>query len=299
MCDALVALAPATAEGVTIFAKNSDRPPDEAQRIMWSPPRLDGIGMRTTHIDIAAHPVATFGCLLVHPTWSWGAEHGVNEAGVAIGNEAIYTTLDPRRVVPALTGMDLVRLGLERADTATGAVEMMLSLIDRCGQGGPCHDPHGSRSGTAYWSSFLVADPTSAFVVETSGQVSAVEQVDTVRAISNRTTIPTFDATHRHPNQPVEMLVDPRWHASNVVLANRPVTLHGMQRHLRSHESCGVDGWSVCMHGRDDTGVTEVTASSMIAELRVDRPSTAHVMIGSPCVGHYAEVIVGDPFSMG
>ena len=36
MCDTLVALAPATAHGVTLFAKNSDRPPDEVQHLLWS-----------------------------------------------------------------------------------------------------------------------------------------------------------------------------------------------------------------------------------------------------------------------
>jgi secernin len=36
-CDTLVALAPATRDGVTIFAKNSDRPPRDCQRIVSLP----------------------------------------------------------------------------------------------------------------------------------------------------------------------------------------------------------------------------------------------------------------------
>lgn len=33
MCDTIVALSPATEEGFTLFGKNSDREPDEAQNI--------------------------------------------------------------------------------------------------------------------------------------------------------------------------------------------------------------------------------------------------------------------------
>jgi len=37
-----------------------------------------------------------------------------DEHGVAIGNEKVYTKANPNKEPPALIGMDLVRLGLER-----------------------------------------------------------------------------------------------------------------------------------------------------------------------------------------
>ena len=273
MCDSLVALGPATDTGRTIFAKNSDRPPDEAQVIERHDPRRSAGTVRCTHIDV--DDVDTIGVTGSRPAWQWGFEHGLNDAGVVAGNETIYTTLDPRGAPPALIGMDLVRLGLERALTAADWVDVVTALLERYGQGGSGH--HGVDR--PYWSSFLVADRYSAYVLETSGREWAVEVVERTRAISNRTTIPAFDATHRHPKQPVERLVDPRWEASKRVLADEPVTVDAVMRHLRSHD--GVDGYSVCMHV---PGV-EATTASLVVELGDEVIS--HWLLGSPCEHEY------------
>lgn len=280
MCDCLVALAP-SASLRTLFAKNSDRPPGEAQRIEWLPPRRDQLGVRTTYVEVERSGPETIGALVSRPWWMWGVEHGVNEAGVAIGNETIYTTLDPRGAEQALLGMDLVRLGLERGASASGAVEVMVDLLERYGQGGSGH--HGVDR--PYWSSFLVADTSDAWVLETSGRVWATERVGSVRAISNRTTIPAFDAEHRHPRQPVATLVDPRLRASEVVLAAPPVTVAALKAHLRSH--VGEEGYTVCMHAGD----VEATTASIVVELG-DRP-LAHVLLGSPCSSVYVPLSVG------
>ncbi|MDQ3107434.1 MAG: C69 family dipeptidase, partial [Actinomycetota bacterium] len=221
----------------------------------------------------------------------WGVEHGVNEAGVAIGNETIYTTLDPRPFPPALTGMDLVRLGLERGATARDALDAMTGLLERYGQGGTGH----LGSERPYWSSFLVADPSEAWVLETSGRQWEAEQVDTVRAISNRTTIPSFDAAHRHPRQPVTTLVDPRWVASRRVLATAPVSVADLISHLRSHAG-GDDGWTICMHVE---GV-EVTTAAMVAELGAPaepaRPT--RFLLGSPCSSVFVPLFVHRPLGL-
>jgi hypothetical protein len=283
MCDVLVALAPVTSDGGTLFAKNSDRPPAERQLVEWSPPRTDHGSLRVTHVEIESHERATLACVVSRPAWGWGAEHGVNEAGVAVGNTTVYTTLDPRGAPVGLTGMDIVRLALERGATAAAAVDVITGLIEQYGQGGSGHDPAQVPNGRPYWNAFLIADPSTAFVVDTSGAEWAVEEVADVRAISNRTTIPEFDAAHRHPRQPVDRLVDPRWRASQRVLADRPVDVDALQAHLRSHDSCGEPGWSVCMH----VAGVEHTTSSMIAELRRGGASTLWVCTGNPCEGDY------------
>ena len=258
----------------------------------WSgaPPRVDACVTRATYIDVAAGSAETFGALISRPLWCWGAEHGVNTAGVAVGNEAIYTTLDPRTAPPALIGMDLVRLALERAGDAAGAVSVITSLLERYGQGGSGHDPRLVPGGRPYWSSFLVADPRSAYVLETSGTSWAVEEVAMTRAISNRTTIPEFDRVHRHPRQPVEQRVDPRWHAGIRLLAECPVTMWAMERHLRSHDSCREPGWSVCMH----VAGVEATTASIIAEMSDDASPEVWALTGHPCEVAYASWTVDE-----
>ena len=245
MCDCLVALPRASASGVTLLAKNSDRPPDEAQHLEWLPPRRDERSLKVTYMQVAPAPGHTIGVVGSRPWWMWGLEHGVNEAGVAIGNEAIFTTLDPHGLPARLIGMDLVRLGLERGESAHAAIEVMIGLLERYGQGGSGHygvdDP--------YWSSFLVADHGEAWVLETSGREWALERVQRVRAISNRTTIPAFDAAHRDPAMPTEVVTDPRLRASHAVLAADPVTVSALRAHLRDHTS-GDGGFSMYARSR-------------------------------------------------
>ncbi len=289
MCDCLVALAQYSRNGQTLFAKNSDRPASEKQIIRFNPSRHDTNDVWATHISVAPFSGKTLANVLSLPEWCWGAEHGVNEAGVAIGNETIYTVDDPRQAPDALIGMDLVRLALERATTAVEACDVIAALISEYGQGGSGHDTRGDAPRRPYWSSFLVADPTDAWVVETSGSVVSRLKVESTWAISNRTTIPDFDAAYRHPKQPVHLLVDPRLNASRAVLANTPVDVEALKQHLSSHVG-GDNGWTVCMHARHDDVVVETTTASMIAELDANN-SVVHWAQGSPCETPYQHAL--------
>ena len=185
MCDTMVALPPAAAGGSVLFAKNSDRERDEAQFLDLVPAarHAEGAGLRCTYIDIP-QVARTHAVLLSRPYWLWGAEMGANEHGVVIGNEAVFATLPPART-PALIGMDLVRLGLERAATAAEAVAVITQLLEAHGQGGNC----GHRHEHFYDNSFLIADASEAFVLETIGRMWAVERCPPVRAISNALSI--------------------------------------------------------------------------------------------------------------
>ena len=74
---------------------------------------------------------------------------------------------------------------LERSRSADEALTAVTGLIEEYGQGGSGHDPRHAPQGRPYWNSFLVADPVSAFVIDTSGLEFAVETVVSTRAISN------------------------------------------------------------------------------------------------------------------
>lgn len=187
MCDTVVVVTP---HGVG-FAKNSDRAANEAQVLDWQPAREHPprAVVRCTWISI---PQArrTHAVLLSRPFWQWGAEMAANEHGVIIGNEAVFT----RAAVPpsGLTGMDLLRLAVERADSAERAAAVILELCAAHGQGGGCEH---EQPGFSYFSSFLIADRRRAFVVETAGREHAVQEVQGARTISNGLSIPGFAET--------------------------------------------------------------------------------------------------------
>lgn len=181
-CDTLVATATATAERGVIFAKNSDRAPDECQHLRIYPAR-DWASGATVRCQYLTLPQArrTYRVLGSQPFWLWGFEHGVNERGVAIGNEAIWTTA-PRQQI-GLLGMDLIRLGLERGASAREGLDVMAALLEEHGQGGSPR--HNDPNATCYDSSFILADPREAWVLETSGRDWVARRVDGVYSISN------------------------------------------------------------------------------------------------------------------
>jgi secernin len=163
MSDTMVAVGKATADGSVILAKNSDREPNEAQHIVIIPSAIheESEAVKCTYIEIP-QVRETYGVLLSKPFWMWGCEMGANECGVAIGNEAVFT--NPRAgKLPGLIGMDLIRLALERADTAVKALEVMVELLETYGQSGNC----GHLRRQYYHNSFIIADPTEAWVLET------------------------------------------------------------------------------------------------------------------------------------
>lgn len=185
MCDTIVAVPPSTKDAVVWFGKNSDREPGEAQVVEHLPAQkfLAPTKRQCTYLELA-QVAETHEVVLSRPFWMWGAEMGANSRGVAIGNEAVFTKLPVPKT--GLTGMDLLRLALERSATAREALELITRLITDIGQGGLCGYRH---KGFRYHNSFIIADPTEAWVLETADRHWAAERVRGVRTISNLLTI--------------------------------------------------------------------------------------------------------------
>ena len=315
MCDTLCGPG---ADGM-VFAKNSDRPVGEVQLAMPFGRRpTAGCTLRTQYLSIG--DTGAQAVFLSCPTWLWGAEHGVNEFGVAIGNERVSTVHAHAAGRPGLIGMDFVRLGLERARTARDALGILIELLGTYGQGGITNAAHD----TAYDSSFLIADATEAFVLDTAGTEYAAAPVPRGTAISNRLTVGAqwvqaspelgpgddFDR-FRDPGAPTAS-ADTRRAAGLAFLRTQRDKGPGLSpaavaAHLRDHGhgpwgapgSDGVppqrpqppptdpDTASVCMHEPQRS----VTAASFIAVLPTDlaegAPLRVSVALGSPCTSIY------------
>ena len=138
MCDTMVALGNATADGSVLFAKNSDRDPNEAHELILVPraSHSENSSVQCTYIEVP-QVAETYAVLLAKPFQIWGTEMGANERGVVIGNESVFTKV-PYGKEPGLIGMDFIRLALERAGTARGALEVITDLLEIYGQSGNC-----------------------------------------------------------------------------------------------------------------------------------------------------------------
>ncbi|MCX5762948.1 MAG: carcinine hydrolase/isopenicillin-N N-acyltransferase family protein [Gemmatimonadetes bacterium] len=298
MCDTMVRVLP----GRVLFAKNSDREADEPQVIEWHAARdhapSDEVQCTWIAIPQERH---TFATVISRPVWMWGAEIGANEHGVVIGNEAVFTK---ERVpsVGALTGMDLLRLALERATSAEDAVRVLVSLNARHGQGGRCgYEDTGFR----YFSSFAVADPHSAWIVETAGRSVATERVTGVRTISNGLTIPGFAEAHGDLVRTRVSECGTR-RARTTSSTSRADQLPDLMAALRDH---GASAWphyaalngamdAPCMHAGGLLAASQTTAS-WVSELTPEH--TRHFVTGTsaPCLSLFKPVHVDEAFDTG
>ncbi|MCB9598377.1 MAG: C69 family dipeptidase [Sandaracinaceae bacterium] len=318
MCDTMVARGAATADGATLFAKNSDRHPNEAQAIVRVEAREHGAGasVRCTYVEIP-QVARTHAVILSKPFWMWGAEMGVNERGVAIGNEAVFT----KRVMKAgaaLLGMDLLRLGLERAASADEALSVITSLLEAHGQGGEA----GYDGSLRYDNAFIIADADGAWVLETSGRSWVAERVEAARSISNALTIHDAGDLRGGVSPGADFAAEESDRVFTYFGAGRPRQarsacyldeLRGALRpsmlmaFLRSHTEPpdrfdpaeGVLGADVCMHAGYGPVRISHTTGSLVARLGPDGPRVWLTGTSTPCTSVFKPVSFEGPWPGG
>ncbi len=325
MCDTMAATGSATTTGFTLFAKNSDRERNEAQFLEMLPAQTYGRGavVRCTYVAIP-QAARTHAVLLSRPFWIWGAEMGANEHGVVIGNEAVHPRALPQRK-PTLIGMDLLRLGLERSTSAAEAVQVITSLLEQFGQGGSC----GHMSKRYYDNSFIIADRTEVYVLETIGRRWAVEKAGPTRAISNTYTIGTnitaaspdleafaraqgwwqnnqpfdFAAAVTNPDNPGLPGARGRCARATELLARQSGQIDpaAMMANLRDHGAAAennagfhpqqIEGVTICMHAGDGTRRGQSVAA-WVGDLRPE--GAVHWVTGTsaPCTSLFKPVFL-------
>lgn len=313
MCDTLVALGSHTHDGSVLFAKNSDRSPNEPHQVIRTYPvdYPEDATVQCTYMTIA-QVRHTNACLLCKPSWIWGAEMGANEYGVHIGNEAVFTR-EPVNKKSGLTGMDLVRLALERAATARAAVDLIIALIARYGQGGDC----GFDKPFYYHNSFIVTDAYEAYVLETAGEYWALKQVRSTYALSNCLTLGRdYDEIHAgaiaHAIEKKRCKSEKDFHFARCytdplrsyfahaherrtrgiqIMAGGDLTARDMIGALRSHadRSTPFDKGScadVCMHAGTNIGASHTTGS-LVSRISPGFSTEYITGMSTPCIAMF------------
>ena len=179
-CSTLIAMQSATKNGEIIFGKNSDRPVNESQPLKYYPPKDHETGekVKCTYISIP-QVKHTYGYIGSRPYNLFGFEHGINDNGVTIGNEAVTGRETPERQW-GLIGMDILRLALERSKTAKEAVEIIGELLETYGTGGdPLIRPQYFNA------NYIVSDYNEAYTFESCQRHWAAKKIDNVSHIGN------------------------------------------------------------------------------------------------------------------
>lgn len=184
MCDTFCALPEVTRNRSVILAKSSDCEVNEAQYIYRVRARKPSKGelIRAAHIVIPQVDT-TYEAVISRSFWTWGGELGINEHGLAVGNEAVYSNAVAER--DGLVVTDMLRLALERASSAEQGVETIGALVHEHGQGGNCE----LRGNSHFDGSYILADRSEAWVLETAGTEWAARRISAFDSISNVMTI--------------------------------------------------------------------------------------------------------------
>ena len=199
--------------------------------------------------------------------------------------------------------MDMVRLALERSETAKEALELLISLLETYGQGGNCGFDHDFY----YDNAFLIMDREALYVLETAGKQWVYKQYDSAN-ISNRLSIgadgdgysggAAFDFCKRF-TEPVYTTFSGSARRRQQVQSCLPTanSVRGCMAALRQHDGKVKNSFakgtvsSACMHYGGLVG--DHTTSSMVISLEETRTVVWSTGSSLPCVSLFKPWIFG------
>ncbi len=276
-----------------IFAKNSDRSCNEINLVQFIPGgKTGGQPVKCTYITVPQEE-KKYSVLLVRPHWMWGAEMGINECGVAIGNEALFTKSKGKRT-ERLLGMDILRIALERAKNAKEGIEEIKKALTTFGQGGNC-----TFDKTFYYdNSFLVADKKEAYILESSGFEYKTKKLEGYGNISNRITIEEDDFAKKHTNNLITHFAGSMKRQNCACNAIKDAKgIRDVFGALRAHDTDDRHKLytkgsvsSVCMH---QSFLGDHTTGSMVVDFREDIPVIWVTGSSTPCLSVFKPVFFG------
>ncbi|MGB4325923.1 MAG: secernin [Bacillota bacterium] len=162
------------------FLKNSDRDPNEPQYMFFVP--SGKTSHPKTYVSMPSYEVK-YATWLSKPSWMWGAEMGVNEKGVAIGNEATFNK--PKVDKIGVLGMDHLRVALELSSSSREALEILIENTEKYGQGGN----GGYEHPLYYHNSYLITDSEEGYILDTVNRDWAYKKLRGNYNISNKISI--------------------------------------------------------------------------------------------------------------
>lgn len=283
------------------FMKNSDRSPNEPNLIRFYPHTMhDEEMVNCTYISIP-QVKETNAVLLVQPSWMFGAEMGINEHFVSIGNEAVFTKNSDNKE-PRLIGMDYLRLALERANTAYDAAKCIIDLLNTYGQGGNCGYDHEFY----YDNSYLIMDKKETYILETVGKDYCLSKTVSSYNISNKLSIKKscIESSKKYQNFEKQnsdfffttfSMSKQRECHGKLLLNNLSPSLDNAIEILSHHRTPNApfngDVGSICMH---KNMVGDHTTASMIVDYSFKNPIIYLTSSPSPCISVFKPYFFGE-----
>ncbi|XP_053680245.1 secernin-1 [Anopheles nili] len=144
-----------------IFGRNGAAA-EQVSEILYLP-AAEGSGTVTLPNGCDIEALSTVAVMLNKPADSWGAESGSNEKAVTIGLS--YYEGSPQE--GKVSALDLVRLGLERSDSAVDAIDKLVALVEQ----------HGSEDRNSEKAAFVICDSAAVWLLNVAGRYWVAKQI--------------------------------------------------------------------------------------------------------------------------